>query len=568
MREINKWYYNSIPSGEKKFIKFLSNAHELGHKKITKYEAFERLHPLPYNTTATIPTWVFDNHPHAATTAFWNTAILMNSLLYDQQAKAGHITEDLSQNLTFIQYVASLWASEKLGKSAYGIFTDFTYDYLFSKETLKYTLEEPDEHLVGNILEHYLNPSLREDVRQLVGDEIADVLDKALVSKSKKARCAIALELRELLMQENEEEQACSENEGEDDNKQCSSGDNQESESDNEEEGSSDEGSNSLAENSEQWQEENNEVEAQPAIQPSPETIEKANDATEELNIELKIAGWGNEPPSDDPIRVYDIVDMIGEHTTIEQSDVFNGLGLLMRQIEVINNPPTMPEKFGSELLEDELERIIIDQKVMGEDQEEREEIIKEVVILCDFSGSTLTDFYYGNDRKKNLWQEELEAAKGAYLELKEARIVTHVYGHNAPGSRASVYRIAAHTDIGINNRFDKAGTIAGGYNYDDRILQWLATNAFTVPEALKFIIVLSDGKPCPTSSDAGVNNTIEIVQKLRHQGFIIFSTSIVADVVETCDAIYGKEWNINASQGNVPEKLRELFLSITEEYR
>jgi nitric oxide reductase activation protein len=106
---------------------------------------------------------------------------------------------------------------------------------------------------------------------------------------------------------------------------------------------------------------------------------------------------------------------------------------------------------------------------------------------------------------------------------------------------------------------------VYNGSNYDNLIIEYIAAKEFNYPDSMKIIVMLSDGKPC---GNTGVVDTQEIVYRLRKKGYIIFSVSLVSDVIEENNVIYGKTWNIDASCGNIDHKLRELFIKMATEYK
>lgn len=538
-KHVKRWYFNSIPLHTTQFTKFLSNAHELGHKDIQKYVSTSQRYVFPETRAiGSIPSWffsdVYDNllndEKRAVQTALWNHAILLNKMLHPFAEKR-HVTcleTPLSHDITLMQYVYRLYANQAISKyfSSFNLFTTLANKFMFTPQSLKYAVENMSKETIGDVLEHYNNPELRQDIAAIMGKDVTDVLDKILACSVGNKLIDLGMELYKVLFPPNDPPES-------DQNS----------------------GSPEQEQSSEEWLEEHQDIasQEQPFSAESCPTSEELDHALENLN-QAMLPGW-DKTSSVDTLDVMDVLDagrIPGK--SITESDVFAHLGRLLRQIKITKELPYDPQHIGSVVLEDELYRLPIDRRIMGEYEEIKLPVKKEWRIVCDLSGSTAGI----------LLRKELAAAKGAFISLRDARENVQIYGHTTYAGGITLYKIADTTSSNVDQRFNMATGVYNGSNFDNRIIHYIAANEFHYHDSMKIILMLSDGKPCGVT---GVEDTTLIVNQLRKKGYIIFSVSLVGSVMENNDIIYGKKWNINASNGNIDNKLKDLFIKMTMEF-
>lgn len=542
-KQVREWYFNAIPPQLNQFIKFLSNAHELGHGNTTTYTPTPKKYVFPFaKETGVIPDWLFsekafeelptNSDKRAVQTALWNHTILLNKYLvpniyYARCTGFRKIDRQISPDSTLGEYVFRLNANERVCESSFKLFANTSNEFMFSIETLKYAVETEN---IGDILEHYHNPALRNDIAQILGNDVVSLLNKIRCCSTSHILRDHTIKLHDLLFPPEDKQEQEQENQNEEDN--------------------GGENGSQLAE----WAEQHQSVEAHEQPFENVHTNHKIHDAIEELNNAM-IPGWDKQSAFT-ALHVEDIMESSTGYNTIEESDVFANMGKLIRQIKVTKELPNDPQRIGSIVLEDELYRATIDRRIMGEYEEIKQPIKKEWRLVCDLSGSTAG----------KLLRKELQAAKGAFLSLRDAREDVAVYGHTTQATKGEIlYKIAYPGSTTIDVRFNTAASVYNGSNYDNLIIEYIAAKEFNYPDSMKIIVMLSDGKPC---GNTGVVDTQEIVYRLRKKGYIIFSVSLVSDVIEENNVIYGKTWNIDASCGNIDHKLRELFIKMATEYK
>jgi hypothetical protein len=571
---IKEWYFFNIPTQSSQYIKFLSNAHRLGHPQVKNYESCANTHPLPKGTTAHIPDWVLDSQvippntslddKHALHTAFWNHAVLMNKMLFGRLEKYTKkpYSQSLTDDLNIMEFVLSLHANNKLQTSNFGRFTEATNAFMYTKNTLMQAVNEflassQGPNQLGDVLTHYFNPVLRDDVRNIVGHEITDILDKIInyTGKTDKGLARLSNMLYELLFKNENQESPQQGNEATPPDEQG----NTSPESSNGQEKNEE----TKAQAAQNWQEDNANTEADINELQFSKTSDEMKQATKEINQAMVSGGW-DQSDNTEELTVMDIMDTdVLKTIPIIASSVFENLGSVVRQIKTKQSEPIEPHLYGHDLLEDQLFRAVTDRKVMGTLEDIQKPPQKEWKILVDLSGST-SRWVETQNGGGSIWQIELETGKGAFLALRDAREEVAFYGHTTY-TGPIVYKIASSKDTNINRRFNLASGVYKGSNYDDIVIEWIARHEFKHKDSLKFILVLSDGKPC---GYGGIRKLKEVVDQLRKRDFVIISFSLVQEVIHNNDAIYGKKWNIDASSGDVDQKMRELLLKITAEHK
>lgn len=196
--------------------------------------------------------------------------------------------------------------------------------------------------------------------------------------------------------------------------------------------------------------------------------------------------------------------------------------------------------------------RIAVDSKVFSTKIVEQGIGPQEILILVDCSGSMASD--------RNIWTA-LEAAYAAALSLESARHSVAVYGHTADHdslrkiASTVLYRFKGFNEKfeAVKNRFTHFFTNANNYlcNNDDEIAILEVSKRFTPARNKKTLIVISDGQPA-SYRNPDIKSTAAAVNKVRAKGIGVISISIEKGAVNTNDAIYGQQFNVDNGDANV----------------
>jgi hypothetical protein len=187
-----------------------------------------------------------------------------------------------------------------------------------------------------------------------------------------------------------------------------------------------------------------------------------------------------------------------------------------------------------------------------------------QVVIRCDGSGST----NYTRDRdNKTLRQRILEAACGMMMSLIKVNVPFFGFMDTTGGSyhneQLLIYKLGCNMlpfnyDLGdyknknahdiIRRCRDMNATSSNGNN-DGFALEYGSMFA-TDNSRPKVMISLSDGAPSSSRDDnlSSEEYLRQSIITLRKQGWLVFSVSLIEEVVEANDSIYGSDFNVNAS--------------------
>jgi ferritin len=187
-----------------------------------------------------------------------------------------------------------------------------------------------------------------------------------------------------------------------------------------------------------------------------------------------------------------------------------------------------------------------------------------QVILRCDGSGST----NYTRDKdNKTLRQRILEAACGMMMSLIKVNVPFFGFMDTTGGSYHSeqllIYKLGCNLlpfnyDLGdyknknahdiIRRCRDMNATSSNGNN-DGFALEYGSMFA-TDNSRPKVMISLSDGAPSSSRDDnlSSEEYLIQSIASLRKQGWLVFSVSLIDEVVEANDLIYGSDFNVDAS--------------------
>lgn len=217
--------------------------------------------------------------------------------------------------------------------------------------------------------------------------------------------------------------------------------------------------------------------------------------------------------------------------------------------------------KSGGALVKSRLHRIATDQKIFAKRDSSRKTNKRlEIIILVDMSGSTSSSGIYNN---------EVGAAISISEALLEARIAHSVYGHTTRDwADPEIYHFWSYDmveNVPMNETQISQVASAELMNNADGLVIAEMPKLFTGKNAQRYLIVLSDGLPESEDywGEDAKRHTINEIKKVREQGIIVFSISVVGHVVKRNNEVYGKDWNIDGSK-QIASQMKELIKKIS----
>lgn len=622
LEKIKDWYYR-IPRGKSEFFRFLSNAHQLGHSKIKRYDATKSAYPIPTEDTGCIPNWVLSNaifsnesqdDRNAYSTAFWNHAVLVGGGMYEDRVehKLGNSVlceYPLSPSISVLDYVLYLDSLSRTLDSKFGHFSETTVGFSHPAESLLHALDgwtaTQQKEWLGAVIEHYQNPALRETVEQIVGPEIASVL-KEIVNpppdRQSDDLMDMAARLHALVEQatpppppsmgqgegedgEDEDGQQQSDdrqpdetaeedqNTGEDDNEESGEGEDDTEESgegDDETDQSGDGESNEEPDQTDESDQDSNTDDTESSASPDSVPAELADLKPRDMKL-------SNRRGSVEMTQaIKDLNDNLEGGWGADESG--NDVSL----VDISEHDPhrTVEASKHFDNLGTLIKQIKVNKPAPIDPYWYGDDILEDELYRVRVDGKVFgTDDYQPEPPKKewvigidlsgsmsdgSLYLRALQAAKGAFNSLREANETVTIYGHNSSWDTCCIYPITHTRDPLSNLNFNKATGIYRTANFDYDFLDWVSEHGFIHQDSLKIIIMLSDGQPCPVGNE-GIRLMKDAVRRARIHDRIVISASLVWGVIAKNDRIYGKEWNIDAtSVHGIDEALYNLIIKYT----
>lgn len=220
-------------------------------------------------------------------------------------------------------------------------------------------------------------------------------------------------------------------------------------------------------------------------------------------------------------------------------------------QVRTERTMPGQPRKRGPKLIDTRIHQIATNGHIFGANDTYRPVAVKfpEVILIADASGSICAD----------LWNAEMNAMHGIFLALQSVGVSVTICAHSSESGGSSTETptlwVIASSSNGkrvhdLDARFKAISALGRHQNYDGYILE-KATELFRSPTSKKLIMLMSDGAPYGPGYGGvlAIEHTKAIVSELQERGICTMSVSLVGDVVEDNDEIYG-ELNIDASRG------------------
>lgn len=233
---------------------------------------------------------------------------------------------------------------------------------------------------------------------------------------------------------------------------------------------------------------------------------------------------------------------------------------------------PSVPKLEGVEFLVDRLAMAKADRRIFS-DVTERGLEPPETVVLIDLSGSTrggVSDTPNGE-----LLMEEVNAGR-------ELDIALSGYPHSVCGFTSARLRTGSRDEAVFfvttsyqmsqpdtaeferDERFEKLGCVDATENYDGLAIAE-ATNLFTVRNRKKVLIVLSDGAPCGGGyhGSEAMGHTQRAIADARAKGILVCALSLTDSASEANAKIYGPQFNLSTTAGDIGEKVKDIIESV-----
>lgn len=499
---------------------------------------------LPTDTDNALMTAVFTGFAiHEAAHHRW-TKFSKRSIVKECFERDPEIKQPINERLatSCIDMMEDLFIEQMVREQRYGLFVDTTDEFLFSPEALHTFLDRFNESgdmqpLLGAIF-CYKNPHVRGDDAWAPFQELTDVMDLALTERSQINRGKLAARLYKMMQQEVDE------NEG----KQNLAGGTSPNDYD---------GGESDNDGPQQDGDYNKSYKVRSKANGNRDVQEMAEKIAHEINELLNQEDEFNIPP-------VEIVDVLKNRyrrgyvsaNDIQAANTFKNLGRILALLKADNVTPGIPRKTGQRIVNTRLTRIVIDGKIFGEPRRKIDKNDREVILLIDYSGSMC-----------NRIERTIQAARGAFDSLRASGTPCSVYGHSCVGNQPLVYHVVSFrmgtTSSQIERRWSETTRIAMEENYDGVAIEHCAKQ-FSRRNTPKILIVFSDGLPTGPGyrGNESEEHTKRAVIQARRKGILVFAVSLVPEIIENNNKFYGRQFNIDASRGNVDEKLREMLLS------
>lgn len=276
------------------------------------------------------------------------------------------------------------------------------------------------------------------------------------------------------------------------------------------------------------------------------------------------------------PTITYEEIVAAPGMTPLAPANAFDSFARYFRYMVEEKSVPGQPMVRGSKLVKSRLWRIQTDGKVLT--NYTAKDLVRgkpEIVMLLDYSGST--ECWY-SDRDMSLRTIICTSAEGAFGSLLEANVAVAVYAHTSQRMTEEpvIYGIAANrmplgkasrvrTTLNYPDRFTASLEKDARNNWDGFAIQW-CSKQFTKLPGSKVLIVWSDGLPnggMGYGGEMAVEHTREVAKEIRASGIAVLSMSLVEDVVNVNDSIYGQRNNVRAYGNLLGPQLQKVLREI-----
>ena len=278
-----------------------------------------------------------------------------------------------------------------------------------------------------------------------------------------------------------------------------------------------------------------------------------------EVGAEVALRQIAHHQRDDDTLHLMDIaaLDLHHDKHLVPPPEFANFAQLLeqMRSKLLMNGRPT---DVGSKIVGPRLHRIATDHKIFGPPRSERLNKEREIVFLVDFSGSMDSNDLLGR---------ALAATLGAFGSLT-TRGQTRMAAYGFTSRRA--YHIASWGMGGVRNldfedRFNQAHYVSTGDTPTGQAIRFASGLFSDRTRAERMLLVLTDGAPTETSSDGQSPDEYARSQTmlLRQRGVAVVSLALIQGVVRANQAIFGREYTVDASNGRLPSEMARVLAGL-----
>lgn len=232
--------------------------------------------------------------------------------------------------------------------------------------------------------------------------------------------------------------------------------------------------------------------------------------------------------------------------------DRFRSLGRALRQLRVTRWQPTIPDKYGDDILDHELFRAKVDRRVMGDPIQVRDKTEYELAFLCDLSGSMSVA-----ERRVMF-----NAVWGCCESLKAARMTAQIYGYSSDSNNSgwfpAIVNLGNARDADLEARLNAGIYALDGGTPTSYAIDWALENAYTPRRNHKLLAVITDGVPNDRE------RTRKSVQYGRERcGVNVLALSLNQQAWQANERLFGDTWNIDCSGNRLDTALQELVMQI-----
>lgn len=268
-------------------------------------------------------------------------------------------------------------------------------------------------------------------------------------------------------------------------------------------------------------------------------------------NIKRQALPDPTEYCSDAPAPVFRDIETVLAVRSVQPAPEAAAFGRVLKLMRHKNHAPGCPTDRGTRIVNTRLSRVATDMKIFAPPQPHDNRQPPEVIISINLSGSM-----------RNILNRVLSVVYGMALSLRDNQIVYKVYGHttlpqydsNSSGPSGLrtpiVYEILDSSKTHVANRMAAATGVEMRESFDGQVMRELAKR-FSTRQVRKLYIEVTDGEPNAgnyTGKEA-MNHVSRVVAHLRKQDIVVVALSVDEDVIGPNNEIYGKRYNIDATQ-------------------
>lgn len=263
---------------------------------------------------------------------------------------------------------------------------------------------------------------------------------------------------------------------------------------------------------------------------------------------------------------VYQDIIELDCSSKITASENFSNFANYLKYAKAVKKQAGMPVISGSRISNQLVHRIAMDNKIFNRNTDDRNvKSEPEIIVLIDLSYSMVTS---------DLIKPVISTSKAIFESLFKAGLPIAIYGHTTNGNTL-VFGIAANkmplnhpakieTTFNFEDRFNRVLTVDNSANRDGSAIQFV-TQRFSNRNSQKTLLVLSDGKPSSYRyrGNQAEDHVKNVVNHLRESNVDVLSLSLVQEVLETNDKIYGQDQNVRCFGNNLESAFKQVVSQI-----